>query len=230
MSVYKSRRDDLENQLNKGALWAVTYGDLMSYLMIFFLVLFSFSVAKNDKTKSRQYEESMASIQKIFGGKENKERLAKAIAIEKEEMLASKIKESVDSETLKNFMQIRQNEKKIKLVLTEGVLFDSGKADLKSGAKQILLTIIAELKKVPNDIVIEGHTDILPVKKGRYATNWELSMARAYSVISFMEENGIPAKQLAGIGYGENRPIADNARPEGRAENRRIEISLMKTE
>ncbi|MEF3279777.1 MAG: hypothetical protein K6357_02260 [Elusimicrobiota bacterium] len=53
MAIYRIRKDDLENQLNKSALWAVTYGDLMSYLMIFFLLLFSFSIAKNDKTKQK---------------------------------------------------------------------------------------------------------------------------------------------------------------------------------
>jgi len=75
--IYRNRRDELENQLNKGALWAVTYGDLMSYLMIFFLVLFSFSIAKSDKAKSRKYEESLANIQQAFGGSQSAPRCAR---------------------------------------------------------------------------------------------------------------------------------------------------------
>lgn len=216
----------MENQLNKGALWAVTYGDLMSYLMIFFLVLFSFSVSKNDKTKNRKYEESLGNIQKAFGGSADSQRLERAIAKENEEATAEKLKESVAS----NLVQVESSEKMIKLVLTEGVLFASGRADLKEPARKVLAPIAEELKKLPNDVIIEGHTDNLPMKNGRYESNWELSMARAYSVLKFMEEQGFSSRHLAGIGYGDNRPVADNGTIEGRARNRRIEISLMKTD
>lgn len=228
--IYRSRKDELENQLNKGALWAVTYGDLMSYLMILFLVLFSFSIAKSDKAKARKYEESISNIQKAFGGKVDQKRIEVAKAKENEESVVSKLQETVQTESLQKFVQLQISEKKVKLVLTEGILFDSGRAELKDNAKKVLLTLIDELKKLPNDVIIEGHTDNVPIKSGRYSTNWELSMARAYSVIEFMEENGISSRHLAGIGYGENRPITDNSTPENKAKNRRIEISLMKTE
>lgn len=223
--IYRSRRDELENQLNRGALWAVTYGDLMSYLMIFFLVLFSFSIAKDDKAKSRKYEESLANIQRAFGGKVDQQRMDRALAKEQEQAAGDKLKETIPA----NLVQVEQSEKRIKLVLGEGVLFDSGRADLKAKAQEVLKPIVDELKKLPNEVVVEGHTDNVPIRSGRYATNWELSMARAYSVIGFLEEQGMTQKRLAGIGYGENRPVADNATFEGRARNRRIEISLMKT-
>jgi chemotaxis protein MotB len=230
MAVYRRRRDEVENHLNKGALWAVTYGDLMSYLMIFFLVLFSFSVAKTDKTKSRKYEESLSNIQKAFGGKVNTQGMERARAQEQESQVESNLKASVVSGELKNLVQIQSTERKVKLVLTEGVLFASGRADLKEPARKVLAPIAAELKKIPNSVIIEGHTDNVPVRSGKYDSNWELSMARAYSVLRFMQEQGIPSKHLAGIGYGENSPVADNAISEGRARNRRIEISLMKTD
>ncbi|OGS14296.1 MAG: hypothetical protein A2285_00530 [Elusimicrobia bacterium RIFOXYA12_FULL_57_11] len=230
MGVYRNRRDELENQLNKGALWAVTYGDLMSYLMIFFLMMFSFSMAKTDKSKSRKYEESLNNLQKAFGGKMDQKQLDRAKAKENEDNFEEKMKESMQTNDLANLVQMQSNERKVKLVLTEGILFSSGHADLKEPAKKVLSPIAAELKKVQNDIVIEGHTDNVPMKSGKYTSNWELSMARAYSVLLFMVEQGIPAKNLAGIGYGENRPIGDNATIEGRAKNRRIEISLMKSD
>lgn len=228
--IYRNRRDELENQLNRGALWAVTYGDLMSYLMIFFLMLFSFSVAKTDKSKSRKYEESLANIQKSFGGKVDVKRLERAKAQEDESKMESSLKQTMATNDLAGLVQIQSNERKVKLVLTEGVLFGSGRADLKEPAKKVLAPIAAELKKLPNDILIEGHTDNIPIKGGKYSSNWELSMARAYSVLQFFSEQGINAKHLAGIGYGENRPAGDNATPEGRAKNRRIEISLLKTD
>ncbi|MDD2804956.1 MAG: OmpA family protein [Elusimicrobiales bacterium] len=226
MAIYRQRRDEIENNLNKGALWAVTYGDLMSYLMIFFLVLFSFSITRSDRTKSRKYEESLANIQRAFGGKKTTVQLERAKAKEQEEATEAKIKKSVES----NLIQIESGEKKLKLVLTEGVLFDSGKTDLRERAKQVLKPIVDELIKLPNDVVVEGHTDNVPIKNGKYKSNWELSMARTYSVITYLEALGMDKKRLAGIGYGENRPVADNSAAEGRAKNRRIEISLMKTD
>lgn len=225
MAIYRPRRDEVENQLNRGALWAVTYGDLMSYLMIFFLVLFSFSITRNDKAKSRKYEESLGNIQKAFGGKVDEKRMERAKAREEESAVESQLKKSVSS-----LVQIESSEHMVKLVLPEGVLFSSGRADLAESAKRILAPIADELKKLPNEILIEGHTDNVPIKRGKYTSNWELSMARAYSVLQFMAEQGIQARHLAGIGYGENRPIGDNATAQGRARNRRIEISLMKTD
>lgn len=230
MSVYKARRDDLENHLNKGALWAVTYGDLMSYLMIFFLVLFSFSVARNDKSKNRKYEESLANIQQAFGGKPDAMRLERVRAQEREDQLAGKLSDSLKGKQLNGMVTVESSELKVKLVLTEAILFASGRADLKDRAKEVLRPIAAELKGLPNEIVVEGHTDNVPIRSGAYRTNWELSMSRAYAVVAFLEELGLDPKKLAGIGYGENRPAADNALPEGRAKNRRIEISLIKTE
>lgn len=230
MGIYKPRRDDLENNLNKGALWAVTYGDLMSFLMIFFLVLFSFSMAKSDKSKSRKYEESLANIQKTFGGHASAERVERAKVREEEAGLVTKLKESIQYEQISNLIQIDANERRIRLVLTEAVIFDSGKAELKERARQILQPIAEELKKVPNDVLVEGHTDNVPIKKGRYSTNFELSMARAFSVIQFFQSTGMDSKRLAGLGYGEYRPATDNTTPEGRAKNRRIEISLLKTD
>ncbi len=228
--IYRQRRDDLQNRLNKGALWAVTYGDLMSYLMIFFLMMFSFSISKADKTKSRKYEESLANIQKSFGGKTDAKRMERAKAQENESKVESNLEKSMEAGGISSLVQIQSNARMVKLVLTEGVLFASGKADLKEPARKVLASIAAELKKIPNNIIIEGHTDNVPIRHGKYSSNWELSMARSYSVLLFMSGQGVSAKQLAGMGYGENVPVGDNATSEGRAKNRRIEISLLKTE
>ncbi|MEI7481906.1 MAG: OmpA family protein [Elusimicrobiota bacterium] len=228
--IHRNRREELENQLNKGALWAVTYGDLMSYLMIFFLVLFSFSIAKTDKAKTRKYEESLVNIQKAFGGKLDKKQVERAKAQDQEDKVADKLKESMATNQMSNLVQIDSNEHRVRLVLTEAVLFDSGKADLRGRAKDVLKSIAEELKKLPNEVQVEGHTDNVPIRAGRYLTNWELSMARAYSVIQFLESTGMDPKKLAGIGYGENRSVAENTTIEGRAKNRRIEISLLKTD
>jgi chemotaxis protein MotB len=227
MPLYRIRKEDFENELNKSALWAITYGDLMSYLMIFFLLLFSVSIAKTDRSKLRKYEESLIQIQKTFGGEISKEKLQKMEIQKKEENLETKLKEMQEANL--NF-ELQSSEKRVKLILKEAVLFDSGSAELKVQAKKILKDVIDELKKLPNDIIVEGHTDNVPIRGGIYRSNFELSMARAYSVIKFMQDEGIDPKRLSGIGYGEYKPIADNSTQEGRAKNRRIEISILKVD
>jgi len=227
MPVYRIRKEDFENELNKSALWAITYGDLMSYLMIFFLLLFSVSIAKTDRSKLRKYEESLIQIQKTFGGEISKEKLQKMEIQKKEENLETKLKEMQEANL--NF-ELQSSEKRVKVILKEAVLFDSGSAELKVQAKKILKDVIDELKKLPNDIIVEGHTDNVPIRGGIYRSNFELSMARAYSVIKFMQDEGIDPKRLSGIGYGEYKPIVDNSTPEGRAKNRRIEISILKVD
>ena len=227
MPVYRIRKEDFENELNKSALWAITYGDLMSYLMIFFLLLFSVSIAKTDRSKLRKYEESLIQIQKTFGGEISKEKLQKMEIQKKEENLETKLRKMQEANL--NF-ELQSSEKRVKLILKEAVLFDSGSAELKVQAKKILKGVIDELKKLPNDIIVEGHTDNVPIRGGIYRSNFELSMARAYSVIKFMQDEGIDPKRLSGIGYGEYKPIADNSTPEGRAKNRRIEISILKVD
>ncbi|MEF3279776.1 MAG: OmpA family protein [Elusimicrobiota bacterium] len=166
-------------------------------------------------------------IQQTFGGILSKEYIEKKTLEKKEENFETKLKE-MQQEKLQNLMELEMSEKRVKLILKEAVLFDSGSAVLKEEAKKVLLPVVDELKKLPNEIMIEGHTDNVPIKGGRYSNNFELSMARAYSVIEFMQSHNIDPKRLSGIGYGEHRPIAENTTAEGRAKNRRIEISLLK--
>jgi chemotaxis protein MotB len=81
---------------------------------------------------------------------------------------------------------------------------------------------------VPNDVAIEGHTDNQPISSARYPSNWELSNARATSVLRYMlDHDGLPASRLSSTGYADTKPVADNATPEGKAKNRRVEIVVL---
>ena len=115
------------------------------------------------------------------------------------------------------------------LILSEDVLFTSGSADLHEAGKQVLVRLVAELEELPYQIGVLGYTDNVPVGPGlaaRFPSNWELAGARSAAVVRLMAENGIPPEQLASVSFGETRPIASNDTPEGRAENRRIEVRL----
>jgi chemotaxis protein MotB len=135
----------------------------------------------------------------------------------------------------KGEIKVTQIQNKLSVNLVEKVLFDSGKAEVKTQGKDVLKKVGNILKGVKDkEIRIEGYTDDVPIGgalKQRFPTNWELSTQRATNVLRFLQdEAGVDGARLSAVGYGEFRPIADNKTPEGRAENRRIEIVLIPTD
>ncbi|MGQ0645579.1 MAG: OmpA/MotB family protein [Elusimicrobiota bacterium] len=228
---YHERADDLENALNKGALWAVTYGDLMSFLMIFFLALFAIYMGKDGAAAARgaRLEKGLTDLQKAFGGKIDPERMERVKRFEEEEAFAYKLKETKEASDLSQFVQIQSDEENVRLVLPESISFESGQADLKQRAQPLLATLAQLVKDLPNDIVVEGHTDSRPISTAQFPNNFFLSASRAHNVMEFLVRNGVDRKRLSGLGYGENRPAADNATNEGRAQNRRVEIVLVRS-
>ncbi len=230
MAIYRFRKEELENQLNKSALWAIVYGDLMSYLMILFLLMFSFTLSKNMNIKKRSVvEESLIEIQRVFGGRVDPKVAARAKKRDKELLLTQNLKARVLDGELGKATRVIVTEKRISLELGEGILFDSGRAVLRPGASRVLRTIATDMKSLENFIRVEGHTD--NIRLGRHASfrsNWELSMARAYAVIRELEAAGVSSQRISGVGYGEFHPIADNKTAAGRSRNRRIEISLLR--
>ncbi len=210
-------------------MWAVTYGDMMSYLMIFFLIMFSSTIGRASHDHQEvQVQKSLVSIQKVFGGLGSSPQYERAITREKEESMVTQLRDTMDRSNLSQYAQVQSWDKKIRLVLADKVLFSSGSAELRPESKSFMHQLASQLKSTGNPIVIEGHTDNVPVRGGLYKSNWELSMARAYAVLRELEAGGVPPDRLAGEGYGEYRPIASNATPEGRAKNRRIEIDLIR--
>jgi chemotaxis protein MotB len=113
--------------------------------------------------------------------------------------------------------------------LSENILFDSGRAELKPEGQQALTEVAGVLAGIADrDFQIAGHTDNIPIKGGgRFPSNWHLSTARALTVTTYLAEHGVPTARLSAAGYADTQPAASNDTPEGRAQNRRIEIVLM---
>jgi chemotaxis protein MotB len=123
-------------------------------------------------------------------------------------------------------VEVRADERGVVIVLqTDGVTFRSGSWTLEPSGAQVLAALAGPLTTLVNRLIIEGHTDNQPMSSGGI-TNWELSGFRAASVVRELERLGIPDARLTIGGYGDTRPIADNATAEGRAANRRVEIVL----
>jgi chemotaxis protein MotB len=117
---------------------------------------------------------------------------------------------------------------KMVVQLPEGVLFDSGRADLKDAGKETLRQVAGILAQIEGrEFLIAGHTDNVPIRSRRFPSNWELSAARGVVVARFLAENGLASERLAAAGYADSQPVGDNESDEGRAQNRRIEIILM---
>ena len=114
-------------------------------------------------------------------------------------------------------------------MLTDGVLFDSGEAKIKPGAMPQLEKIAGLLQVDENHpINVEGHTDNVPIKSSQFPTNWELSTARASSVVRLLIADNAPADRLGAVGYAQLHPIASNGSAAGRSRNRRVEIVLLR--
>ena len=112
--------------------------------------------------------------------------------------------------------------------MLDSVLFDSGKADLRSGAHRVLDKVVKVLQELPDQpIGVEGHTDNVPIKHSGWADNKALSVARANAVVQYLQQQGVTAGRLTAIGYGEERPIASNGTAAGRQKNRRVEIVIL---
>jgi chemotaxis protein MotB len=208
LTNWDERDDELENQLNRSALWAITYGDLMSYLMIFFLMLY---VAAATRGVGMQVS-IKATEQRFSSDKKTLEQMFNRYGTQK-------------------IARLEIGENKIRIVFEAPVLFDSGSAFLKPSSLPILQQVVKSLSDMPNAIQVEGHTDDRPVAKGsKFDSNWELSSARAFAVLRFLEINGIPQQRLSATGFGAYRPVQSNETAEGRSANRRIEINIMRRE
>jgi chemotaxis protein MotB len=219
--------EDNENELNKAALWGLIYGDFMSYMMVFFMVLFAFQLkAKTQPGGAAQVESSLDRLQREFGGRISDERLNRLTKQGQEQAAAEQLKRIVDQEGLKGIAHVEQGQKGLRMTLDAPVFFDVGRAEVKTEAARLLFGIASTLKGAEGEIVVEGHTDDVPVTGGAYPSNWDLSAARANAVIKLFAQWGIDPKRLTGVGRGEYRPKVPNDSPEHRAQNRRIEINL----
>ncbi|WP_448191290.1 OmpA/MotB family protein [Azospirillum sp. sgz301742] len=125
-------------------------------------------------------------------------------------------------------VSVRQN--RVGIVIGDAILFAAGQVELSAPGRSLLRRLLPVLLAAPGDIVVEGHTDATPVTGGRFPSNWELSAARASSVVRTLTDLGVPARRLSAVGYADTRPVAAGHDPVSNARNRRVAISLQADE
>ncbi len=138
-----------------------------------------------------------------------------------------KIQKELTAKGLKDAVQFQLDERGLVVnIITDKVLFDTGKADLRSDGKKVLDIIAPSVQALPNRVTVEGHTDNVPIT-GTFASNWELSSTRATTVVRHMIGDGLSSDRVSAAGYADRRPLDTNRTAEGRARNRRVAIVVL---
>jgi chemotaxis protein MotB len=227
--------------------WMVTFSDLVTLILVFFILLFSMS--QIDMMKFKAVTESLreqffdfyptvvpldyssviendmpAKDKNLESGSQQQEQSAEEDSMQN---LLNEVQGFLSKNGMDDVIVANRTERGVVLVLEEKVLFDPGEAIILGDAYGFLDKVGELLKSMPNLVKVEGHTDDRPMNSFRYPSNWELSAARASSVIKYLIENhGLDSRRFIAVGYSDTRPLVSNDSPENRKKNRRVEIVI----
>ncbi len=229
----RRRRTEESNSGN----WLTTYSDLVTLLLCFFILLFSFS-----ELDARKFRSVMSSFQGGTGVLNGGNTVDFDLNLESSdgmleedlEKIKDLLEEYADSVGLGNEITLSVEERGLIIRFMDNVLFDSGKADLKPESIEILKTVAGILNRddfKDRLIKVEGHTDTDPIIYSvKFPTNWELSATRATNVLRYLvEEENIDGSRISSSGYSYYRPIAPNDTKENKAKNRRVDMVILKS-
>lgn len=228
--------------------WLVSYADFITLLFAFFVVMYAISSINEGKYRVlsdslvQAFREPPTSDRLIEMRTRNPELLdssglpigqvqpRQAVAqMETERMkkVAKNVLEAMAPLVREGQVRVTQSPRGITVEINASVLFATGEAILQPGSIDALTAVAKVLATVDNPIQVEGHTDNVPIRSPVFPSNWELSSARAASVVRLFTEQGVPPARLVAIGYADNRPLDTNATADGRARNRRVNVLIM---
>jgi len=243
-----ARRRPYQEEPDNHERWLVSYADFITLLFAFFVVMYAISSVNEGKYKvlSSAILNAFRPIGNLSVGETPPTGGANTmIQVPKPKPVAQAIKDLKTKEQAKmsglvtdlnkvlqplvdgGQVRIAQTEQGVAIQIKDSALFQTGQAAPSTQSTTVLAQVAKVLSTVDNPIRVEGFSDNVPIRTTTYPSNWELSAARAGSVVRLFQENGIEAQRLVAIGRAENLPIADNTQPEGRAQNRRVAISVL---
>lgn len=247
-----SRKHKHEEHMNHEA-WAIPYGDLVTLLLALFVVMYAISSVNEGKFRAASASLSEAfkgvprtampvqigTIPVLSKGKEMDVNLVEAERPEDGgamtdtagDELASKEMADQLNAALSDLIEakvivVRQRPLAIEVEIQTDLLFTSGEAKLSVSAQEILVRLADVLKRFQNPIRVEGHTDNVPIRSVQFLSNWELSAARAATVVHLLMKAGVSPQRMSVIGLSEYRPLADNKDEKGRNRNRRVQLII----
>lgn len=233
---------------NEGGLtgdeWLLTYSDCVTLLMTFFVLLYSmssvdaqkvqaisnaFSLMTGKQADSILEYENYDGTEPIIGGETKYDNLGEKSP---EDKVQSKMYDNVkqyleQNQITADIADVSFDERGVIIELRDNILFDTGKATLIPRSEEVLDKINILISTLPNNIVIEGHTDNVPISNSQFSSNWELSTMRATTVVRYFTEMcGQSPARFSAAGYGEHKPVVENTSDDNRAENRRVDILI----
>ena len=236
--------------------WLVSYADFITLLFAFFVVMYAISSINEGKYRVMSdslinaFREVPTTDQAIQLGAKNPAILdgsgmpighavqhpqggapgttpERQQAAERMKNVAKNVLEAMQPMSQNGKVRVTQSPRGITVEINASLLFNSGDAVLNPQSKQALAAVAKVLAEVENPIQVEGHSDNIPINSPAYPSNWELSSARAGSVVRLFAELGVPTTRMVAIGYADNQPLDTNATPEGRARNRRVNVLIL---
>ena len=250
------RKNRHEEEPENHERWLVSYADFVTLLFGFFVVMYSISSVNEGKYRvlSDALDEAFSKqdiaerSDKIIEGEqrpttfqpiqldhlmteqENKEEQLR-VEIKEERRLLKRIAEQfediLEPYIDQKLVEVKRNDFWLELEMKSGMLFSSGEAQLSKSAIPLLKKIVEILRQTHNVLHVEGHTDNIPIDTVEFPSNWDLSSARASSVVKEFVNDGINPARMAALGYGEYHPVADNKSVQGRFKNRRVVLVLI---
>jgi chemotaxis protein MotB len=211
--------------------WLLSYADFITLLFAFFVLMYAASSINEAKYRAlsgalgdafHRPSIELANPSAVVSPNSTSSPDIPPLKRVAEDLQAS-LKSMIDEGTLR----ITETPLGVTLEIKDTALFDSGKASLPPRALETLTKITQPLQNISNEIRVEGFTDNIPIKNSFFPSNWELSAARAGSVVRLFTEHGILSSRLVAIGHAENLPLSSNDSSEGRAQNRRVSITIL---
>lgn len=209
-------------------LWNVTYGDMVTLVLCFFVALFAFS-----SIDSQKFQEMQLSLRAAFGGAGgvltgNPSVFNAQIMPQPVQQMYQELKQAIDNSQWKGKAEVTITERGITISFKEKLFFKVGSATIASEAYPVLDSVGKILKARKYPLRIEGHTCNLPIRSAQFPSNWELSAMRAINVTKFLIDRvGFEPEKISMAGYGQYHPLVPNINEENRARNRRVDIVII---
>ena len=213
--------------------WLITYLDMLTLLLVMLVIM----LALAGKGEGQQSEPAMVEATQQAAGDQLVALQPSASPIPSIVPLPAPAADTQQDDTseakpdlaLGDDIEVIVNDGSISFRISSEILFGSGRAELEDAGLDVIDRLVPTLAAGGHRIIVEGHTDNLPIQTERFPSNWELSASRASSVVRYLQLAGIESTRLSATGYADTRPLADNGDEQGRASNRRVEL-IMQTQ
>jgi chemotaxis protein MotB len=221
MNIHELLQQELDDS-NTGesdkTRWLITYADVITLLLGFFILMLAISDVNPVKV-----EEVTKSTNKNFGTT-GVDKQVEVLSIQE---LIDEVNRIIKKEKLENQVEVKATNRGVVVSGKGATFFTPGEAVVLTKAHVLLEKLGSEINKVPYDVAIEGHTDNTPISSGKYPSNWELSSARASNIVRFLISSGVKPGKLRAVGFADTVPKVPNDKEFNRAQNRRIEIVFL---